>query len=163
MITNKALVKILADLYMTTGDGKPENTTAGTLFDVYLDVDKTSSTYGNTYVLTAITGVDPALEYTWVQDKKDDAKIDMKIARAEKDYLAIRNAPFESDGINDLYPDGSDDVVAEMACYLLGLGNYQGRGQQAESLGDRSQTHDTKISGYPVSIVGTITRYQSMS
>jgi hypothetical protein len=163
MITNKALVKILADLYTRSETGAPTTASVGALGDIWLDNSSTSETYGNTYELTSIT-TGPTT-YVWTLLTRDDARIDISIARAEKDYLAIRGTSFElsTDTVPvDVYPDGADSTAAEMVCYLCGYGVYQGRGEKSESLGDRSATHDDKIHGYPRSIVGTIKRYQAV-
>jgi hypothetical protein len=78
--------------------------------------------------------------------------------------LRIRGIPFDlSDDTIPVteYPVGASDVAAEMVCYLLNYGQYQGRGVKNESMSDRSATYDDKIMSYPWSIVGSIERYQS--
>jgi len=164
-ITTLAYVKILADLYTraeTSGD--PTSASVGVLGDIWLNNKPTDANYGKTYELTAITGTAPSLSYTWTLQTRDDAKINIALGRAEKDYLAIRGIPFDTvddEGVTTVYPDQADYTAAEMVCYLCNYAQYQGRGNKSESIGDRSETHDDKLRGYPVSIVGTIDRYMS--
>lgn len=164
-ITTLYAVKVSASLFTRAESADPTTATVGVLGDILINSDSGDANYGATWELTAITGTVPSLSYTWTRLTGDDARILAKIARAEHDYLAIRGIPFElsEDAIPvTVYPDGAGDVAAEMVCYLLNYGQYQGRGEKAESMGDRSATHDDKIHGYPRSIVGTITRYQSV-
>jgi hypothetical protein len=182
-ITTLASVKIMADLFTRAETTDPTTASVGVLGDIWLNNDPSDANYGKTWELTAITGTAPALSYTWTLQTSDDAKINRMLARVEQDYLAIRgipfmlkidyeydratNRPWESDlyptytSYQSIYPTQSDQVAAEMVCYLLNYGQYQGRGEKSESIGDRSTTHDDKIFGYPRSIVGTIERYQS--
>ena len=166
-ITTLAYVKILGDLYTRAEtSGSPTSSSVGVLGDIWLNNKPTDASYGKTYELTAITGTSPNFSYTWTELTRDDAKINITLARAEKDYLSIRGIPFEvspTDGTTIIYPTNSDYTAAEMVCYLCNYAQYQGRGQKSEGLGDRSETHDDKIQGYPLSIVGTIERYQSAS
>lgn len=164
-ITTLAAVKIMAELFTRAETSDPSTSSVGVLGDIWLNNDSADSNYGATWELTAITGAAPNLSYTWTRLTADDAKINAKLARVEADFLAIRGIPFEQTTDStpaDIYPDGATDTAAEMVCYLLNYGQYQGRGEQSESLGDRSATHDAKIHGYPRSIVGTIKRYHSV-
>jgi len=163
-ITTLYAVKVSASLFTRAETADPTTATVGVLGDILINSDSGDANYGATWELTAITGTVPSLSYTWTRLTGDDARILAKIARAESDYLAIRGIPFEldTDEVTIIYPASASDVAAEMVCYLLNLGQYQGRGEKAESMGDRSATHDDKIHGYPRSIVGTIARYQSV-
>lgn len=183
-ITTLAAVKIMADLFTRAETTDPTTASVGVLGDIWLNNDSADANYGATWELTAITGTVPALSYTWTRLTADDAKITKMLARVEQDYLAIRgipftlkidyehdratNRPWETDpyptytDYQAIYPAQADQVAAEMVCYLLNYGQYQGRGEKSESLSDRSATHDDKICGYPRSIVGTIERYQSV-
>lgn len=153
-IANKADVKILAALYSILGEGEPTTATVGVLGDIYVDIDETSSTYGNSYLLTEIDGS----TYTWTQDQTEDKRIDLFIRRAEQDYLKIRGRAFDLDEDDDIiYPDGADLVAAEMVCYLLGV--YEGRGTDSEGAAGMSKSYEKKIAGYPVSVVGQIDKY----
>ena len=149
MITNLQTVKTLADLFDFSGEGEPTTATEGTLHSVYMDEDT-----GKTWELESIA--DGPI-YNWVQ-VQGDAKIELFIQRAESDYEVIRGLPF-----GETYPDEAGLTAGEMVCYLMGLGDYLGRGNQAESLSGRSATYDQKINGYPVSIVGGIERFQRLS
>ena len=150
MIATMADVKILAELYTKLGNGTPTTATTGELGDIYVDIDSESATYGNSYLLTDITGG----VYTWEQDTTDDARIGLFLRRAEQDYLRIRGREFDVDDDDDtVYPDGADLVGAEMVCYLLGA--YEGRGKTAE----RYKSYEKKYMGYPYSIVGQIERF----
>lgn len=156
MITTKQLVKTLARLFDTSGDGAPTDATAGQVGDRYMD-----SATGLTYELVEIEA-DPT-KYIWVGLTQLDAEIDLMISRAEADYLQLRGVEFakgEHDEI--IYPPAADVTAAEMVCYLTGIGRYTGRGYGSASLGGRNATYDRKILGYPVSIVGSITRYQGV-
>ncbi|MBA4274018.1 MAG: hypothetical protein C0436_00030 [Alphaproteobacteria bacterium] len=156
MITTMALVKTLGKLYDITGTAAPTTSTVGELFDTYLNTST-----GLSYTLNSITA-GPPVAYNWVADTSRDAEINIFIRRAETDYKAIRGIDF---GVvvfgGTAYPDDADVVAAEMVCYLMGLGRYDGRGKQDEALSSRSATYDAKIHGYPRSVVGTIERYQS--
>jgi hypothetical protein len=156
MITTMAEVKTLARLFNKSGSGAPTTATVGVLGDVYMDTDD-----GLTYELTAIATT-PSVSYTWTADTELDAEITMNISRAESDYLRIRGIPFELDDDEIVYPTSANYVAAEMVCYLSGIGRLGGRGKQIESLGGRSSNYEQKILGYPISIVGTIERYQSL-
>ena len=164
-ITTLYAVKVSAALFTRAENADPTTSTVGVLGDILINADSTDVNYGKTWELTAITGLAPSITYTWTLQTGDDARILAKIARAEQDYLAIRGIPFElsTDAIPvTVYPDGAEDVAAEMVCYLLNYGQYQGRGVVSEGLSDRSNTYDAKIHGYPRSIVGTINRYQAV-
>lgn len=134
---------LLAELYTMTHDEAPTQDTAGEIGDVLLD---TSS--GRTYELTGIQ-VGPPLVYQWEEQPVDDRMI-AAIERAGTDLARILNAEVEA----DLY----DNYIAEMACYILGLGPYEGRGMDSETMGARSRAYDKRIMGYPQSIVGTLPR-----
>jgi len=134
---------LLAELYTMTDDEAPTTETAGTIGDVLLD---TSS--GRTYELTAIQAGPPRV-YVWEEQPTDD-KMVAAIERAATDLSRIMNAPVE--------PDLYDNYIAEMACYILGLGPYEGRGMESESVGQRSRSYDRRIMGYPESIVGALPR-----
>jgi hypothetical protein len=152
MITTAGMVKILAKMYDLIGVTAPTTSTVGALGQLYLD-----SVSGLTYMLTAINA---GPSYVWTLDGSADILIDMAIGRATVDFLKIRGVDFELDEDNEIvYPTGADYTAAEMVCYLLSLGVYDGRGTASESLGGRSATYDEKLCGYPRSIVGTITRY----
>jgi len=159
MITSKAQVKLIGNLYTRVEEGAPTSASVGELGDIWLDFDSDSVTYGNTYELTDITlGV-----YTWTKDSLYDAKIDLFIRRAESDYLRIRGVPFDIDEDSlPVYPTDSDLTAAEMVCFLLGLGPYEGRGTVNESAGGRSKEYESKIGGYPASLVSNIKRYQAV-
>lgn len=161
-ITTLAEVKIIADEFTRAESEDPTSASVGVIGDIWLNNDPLDANYGATWELNAIVTV-PSTSYTWTRLTAIDAKVTAKIARAEQDYLAIRGVPFDTDdnGYID-YPDGASDVAAEMVCYLLGLGVYEGRGAASESLMGRSVNYDAKIHGYPRSIVGTIVRYQSV-
>jgi len=165
-ITTLVYVKILADLYTRSEvSGSPTSASVGVLGDIWLNNKPADTNQGKTYELTAITGTSPNFSYTWTELTRDDAKINITIARAEKDYLTIRGIPFDTVddlGVTTSYPTNSDYIAAEMVCYLCNYAQYQGRGQKSEALGDRSESHDDKICGYPLSIVGTIDRFQSV-
>ncbi len=155
MITHKALVKTLAALYTITGDGAPTTSTVGVVGDIYLDLGS-SATYGNTYLCTAVNTVGPS--HTWVLDNREDARIELAIKRAERDYLRMRGTAFATDDDdNAVYPDGADVTAGEMACYILGF--YEGRGVDSEGLGDRNANYEKKVAGYPVSIVANIDKF----
>ena len=143
MITNLTKVKILAEIPTIVGEGVP--TVTGAAGDVYLD-----TITGLTYDWTGSA---------WVADTSGDIKINMAIRKAEQDYLKIRGIPFEIDDEEIVYPESADYTAAEMVCYLLGIGDYEGRGKGSESIGGRAVTFDQKMFGYPVSIIGTIDRY----
>ena len=149
MITNRAAVKVMGDLYTITGEGEPTTATVGTLGDIYVDIDEDSLTFGNSYVLTAISEG----SYTWTRDMTYDTKIDYAIMRAHRDYLRIRGKPFDESG----YPDGAEIVAAEMACYVAGI--YEGRGVDSEGVADRSKGYEKKVAGYPASIVAQIDKF----
>lgn len=167
-ITTTAYVKIMADLYTraeTSGD--PTSASSGTVGDIWLNNKTTDANYGATWELTSITVVisPPSTTYNWTRLTRDDPKIAIGIARAEQDFLRIRGIPFEldDDGVTVVYPDGAENIAAEMVCYICGIGMYFGRGSKSESLSDRSVTYETKICGYPVSIVGGIEQFQRVS
>ena len=152
-ITTLADVKVLGKLYTQLGEGAPTEATTGTVGDIYVDIDEESETYGNSYVLTSIDGT----TYNWQQVTTEDVEIERYIKRAEQDYKKIRGVAFDSDDNVTVYPDGADLVSAEMVLYLMGV--IEGRGTDSDSLGDRNQSYEKKIAGYPVSIVGQIDRY----
>ena len=143
MITDMATVKTLARIPETTGEGVPtDEAGAG---DIYMDTDT-----GLTYEYDG-TAWQPYTEF--------DGIILLQLAKVEADYLRIRGVPFEVEDGDPVYPDGSNVTAAEMVCYLTGIGDYEGRGKQSEGLAGRSASFDSKIFGYPASIVGTIKRY----
>ena len=152
-ITTLADVKILGKLYTVLGEGEPTTSTSGTVGDIYVDIDEESATYGNTYILVDESGG----VYTWDQESTDDVEIGRYMKRAEQDYRKIRGKEFDIEDDVTIYPDGADLVAAEMILYLMGI--TEGRGKDSDSLGDRSQSYEKKIAGYPVSIVGQIDRY----
>lgn len=153
----KAQVKILAGEFTRIEDGAPTTASVGELGDLWLDNDGDSLTYGNTYELTAITSV-PA--YTWTQRKELDYRIDAVQPSAEVDYLIIRGKAYDedSDG-NTVYPADYKNTLAEMVCYVLGLGQFQGRGKTSAGVSDRSQSYEHKVNGYPVSIISRIEKF----
>jgi len=158
-ITTKAQVKLIGNLYTRVEEGAPTSSTVGELGDIWLDFDSDSATYGNTYELTNIVGG----VYTWTQDKTNDAKIDLFIRRAESDYLRIRGIAFDTDEDSlTVYPTDSDLTSAEMVCFLLGLGDYEGRGKTSESVAGRSVAMEGKLGGYPFALVSNIKRYQAV-
>ena len=153
-ITHKAIVKVFGALYSITGDGAPTTATVGVVGDIYLDVDAESATYGNSYLCTDVSGT----TYTWALDNREDARIALAIQRVETDYLRIRGKAFDTDDDDaTVYPVGASLVAAEMALYNLGI--IEGRGEQSGSVADKSATYESKLAGYPVSIVGQIARY----
>jgi hypothetical protein len=160
MITDLFTVKMIADLYTRIEDGEPGTGDAGELGALWLDGDEESATYGKSWELTAVSD-DVVPVYTWTLFKKDDAKIALFVPRAEADYLFSRGIAFETDGEKIVYPETAALTAAEMVCYLMGIGAYQGRGAKTEGQGDRSTSYDDKIAGYPASIVGSIIRYVS--
>jgi hypothetical protein len=166
-ITSLMNVKICADLYTRAEtSGSPTTASVGILGDIWLNIKPADANIGKTYELTSITGTSPNFTYVWTAVTLDDAKINLMIPRAESDYLKIRGVPFdlsEVDGTTIIYPDSASLTAAEMVCYLCHYALYQGRGEKSESLGDKSESHDEKICGYPVSIVGTIDRFQRCS
>ena len=150
MITTLALVKTIARLYDRSGEGVPTNDTVATLGQIYMD-----TATGLTYELTVDTPTK-----VWTPDTSYDLLISLAITRAEVDYLRIRNRSFDLDEAEEIvYPDGSDFTAAEMVCSILSLGDYDGRGKSGEGLAGRSATYEQKLSGYPVSIVGSIRRF----
>jgi outer membrane protein assembly factor BamB len=150
MITTLATVKTLARLYDISGDGVPTNATVATLGQIYMD-----TATGLTYELTVDTPTK-----VWTPDTAQDLLIQLAITRAEVCYLRIRNRAFDlDDDDNTVYPDGADFTAAEMVCSILSLGDYDGRGKSSEGLAGRSATYEQKLSGYPVSIVGSIRRF----
>ena len=158
MITDMATVKILGGLYTIAGSGAPDESTEGSVGDIWLDTDSDSESYGNSYLLTGITEGEESDTYNWERDTTDERRIELYIKRAEQDYLRIRNRAFEVDDAGQtVYPDGSDIVAAEMACFLMGI--YDGRGEDSGSIGDRSSTYEKKLHGYLYSIVGQIERF----
>lgn len=157
MITDLYTVKLLADLFSRIGATTPTTATVGALGDVML-----VSADGLTYECTAIVAGIP-LTYTWTPVTKFDAKITLKIAQAEEDYLFIQNKAFDLDDAGaTVYPSGSSTRAAEMVCYLMEFGSYEGRGKTSESVADRAHSYEKKIAGYPISIVGSIKRYASV-
>jgi hypothetical protein len=155
MITTLATVKILARIPDIFGTGEPTTATAGEIGDIYMDND-TGLTYELTSIVTAV--------YTWVPFVKYDMIIELAIDRVERDYLQLRGIDFDLDSNGDIvYPDGSIFTSAEMVCYILGLGTYEGRGAKSEALQGRSAQYDDKILGYPHSIIGGIRRYQGLA
>ena len=148
MITTLSLVKTLARLYDLSGEGLPDNS-LGSIGDVYMD-----KLNGLTYEKTG--------ETTWTPDTSSDLLIELSIQRAERDYLAIRGKAFDIDeDENAIYPDGADFTAAEMVCYILDLGDYEGRGKQSESVAGRNVAMEAKLHGYPWAIAGGIERYSN--
>jgi hypothetical protein len=152
-ITDMATVKTMALMYNLSGNGAPTGSTAALVGEVYMD-EATGLTY-------KCTGVNLGV-YSWAADTSKDHLILMGIERAEQDYIRIRGIPFETHGDGSLYPPGAYFTAAEMVCYLVGLGDYEGRGKQSESFGGRSVTFDEKLIGYPASIAGGITRFHGV-
>jgi hypothetical protein len=156
MITNVSLVKTIGRLYDILGSAAPTTATVGELFDTFLNTST-----GLSYTLATITTGTPNT-YNWTPDTSKDAEITLFIRRAETDYERIRGIAFDLDEFGDpAYPQAADIVAAEMVCYLMGLSRYMGRGKESEGLAGRSAAYDKKLMGYPISIVGSITRYQS--
>jgi hypothetical protein len=154
-ITTLASVKTVARLFDRSGSGAPTTATVGELGEIYMN-----TATGLTYYLATITTT-PSTAYNWVADTAKDAQINLYIPRAEADYLAIRGVAFETEDDEPVYPSGASVCAAEMVCYLTGIGRFDGRGKSSESLSSRQAQYDAKIKGYPMSIVGTIERYQS--
>jgi hypothetical protein len=157
-ITTMAAVKTVSRMYDLTGVIAPTTATVGDVGDIYLDTET-----GLSYECTAVnTG--PPITYTWTGYTTDDALITMYLTKAEKDYLRIRGIAFEIDADTEetVYPEGSDTTAAEMVCYLLGWGTFEGRGVAGESFGGKAATFDKKICGYPYSIVGGIDQYHGI-
>ena len=153
-ITTLSEVKILANMYDLAASGVPGVATVGQIGDIYLD-----TATGLSYVCTKETS-----PYEWAAEASQDARITLYINKSESDYLLIRGIPYVVDD-NDaiVYPDNSNIVAAEMVCYLMKLGPFQGRGKQSESIGGASDSYDKKIYGYDTSIVGSIDRFHSAS
>lgn len=108
----------------------------------------------------AITTTDIVKTRLKIADTTQDALIVQLIPKVEADYLNIRNFAYDlaSDGVTITYPIGSDITAAEMIGYLLGK-HY---GYQTERIGSYSfSMEDATVSGYPKSIVGSITRFVS--
>jgi hypothetical protein len=159
-ITTSAIVKGLAGYYTKSGTTAPTTSTVGAVGDLYLVTDGTDS--GKSYFLTAIV-TDPSTSYTWTQDLTYDYQIGLMITKAENDYLELRGVPFETDdGDETVYPTGSDVVAGEMVCYLIGIGQYEGRHRIGEGLAGASATYDPKLGGYPRSISSQIKRYSKL-
>ncbi len=153
-ITTLAAVKTAAELYNRTQSGAPTTATSGVVGDMLMD-----TATGKTYELTSIT-TGPTV-YNWTEQTAIDTKINAKLTRVEQDYLAIRGLPFDKDALDaTVYPTGASDTAAEMVCYLLELGRYQGRGNTAETEDKIQKTYDMKWNGYPLGIVGCIERFQ---
>lgn len=161
MITNIATVKILAQLYTKTGTGAPATNTVGGIGDVYLDNDSESVTFGNSYILESIAA-GPPISYTWAQDTTYDAQINLMIERAEIDYQSIQGKPFTISDEETQYPTQGKLIAGEMVCFLIGIGQYEGRHVKMETLSSRHRTIDSKLGGYPTSIVSAIKRYVGM-
>jgi hypothetical protein len=154
MITTKRIIKTIARLFDISGDNAPTDQTAGELGDVYMDI-----LTGLSYELKEIE--DDPVKYIWQAVTQLDEELDLMIGRAEQDFLRIRGVAFQKDESGDpVYPYSADIIAAEMVCYLLGIGRYLGRGKGSENLSGRGAQYDKKIFGYPMSIVGGITRYQ---
>ncbi len=152
-ITTMAKVKTVSRMYDKTGIVAPTGATVGEVGDIYLD-----TVTGLTYECTAIAA---GPSYTWTAETSDDALVTLYIDKAENTYLKIRGIAFElDDDDNTVYPDGSDITAAEMVCYLLGYGEFDGRGNESENLGGLNQRSDKKVFGFPISIVGDIVQYQ---
>lgn len=162
MITTMARVKMFAEPEMRVESGAPTTSDSGALGDIWLDNDADSATFGKTWELIDIVTV-PEPSYAWKAYDKLDARIERFLSRVERDFLAIRGIPFESNDEGVVYPDYASDIAAEMVCYAAGLGAYEGRGMDAESVSDRSRTYERKINGYPRSIVGSIERFQGIA
>jgi len=89
---------------------------------------------------------------------KKDAAITALIPEVEKDYLAIRNKPFElDDDENIIYPSGAPVTAAKMVMYHLNSGRRTGF--SSEKLGDWAAVMEDTIGGYPRNVVSGITRY----
>lgn len=144
MITTMAIVKVLGQVANIFNEGVP--TTPGAVGDIYLD-----SATGLTYEWDGSQ---------WEPFTRFDAQIELFIQRVESDYLRIRGIPFDTDENDDvIYPPAADVVAGEMVCYLLGLGDYEGRNLKSESVGGRNVSMDDKVRGYPQGIVDNIKRY----
>lgn len=151
-ITDLYTVKLVGNLYDTIGAGEPTSATVGTLGDIYMD-----SGTGLTYECT-----DDSDPYVWDDYTVNDPQINLYIPKAENDYLKIRSKPFYLDSSDAIvYPDGSTLVAAEMVCFMLSIGDYEGRGLKSEGISDRSRSYGKKLMGYPTDIVGSIKRYVS--
>lgn len=152
-ITDLAIVKTVSKMYDITGIIAPTVATVGEVGDIYLD-----TVTGLTYECTEVAA---GPVYTWTADTSDDALINLYIEKAELTYLRIRGIDFETDDDDNIvYPDGADTTAAEMVCYLMGYGEFTGRGNVSENLGGKSKTADKKIFGFPIDIVGDIQPYQ---
>lgn len=162
MITNMARVKMFAEPEIRVELGAPTTADAGALGDIWLDNDENSATFGKTWELVDLVTV-PAPSYTWKAYDKLDARIERFLSRVERDFLAIRGIPFETNDDGTVYPDYANDIAAEMVCYAAGLGAYEGRGMDSENVADRSRSYERKINGYPRSIVGSIERFQGIA
>lgn len=132
---------LLAELYTMTGEEPPTTETVGEIGDVLLDTST-----GTTYELTDIQA---GPTYLWVE-QAEDVRFVAAIERAGVDLGRIMNAEVEADTY--------DNYIAEMACFILGLGPYEGRGMESETMGSRSRQYERRIMGYPESIVGALPR-----
>lgn len=154
MITTLATVKTIAGLFDLSGDGVPTGATTASLGDIYMD-----TLTGLSYECTS---TDPTI--VWTAYTKDDAILSLTIQRAENDFLVIRGIPFKIDPDTEetLYPTGSDFIAAEMACYIAGVGDYEGRGKLSESVAGRNVSLEGKINGYPKAIVSSVKRFHTL-
>lgn len=152
MITTMAMVKIIGRLYDKASTVPPTTATAGVVGEILLDTET-----GLSYELVGVAGS----VYTWEQSVAYDLIITETIKKAEVDYLRIRGVPFDTDDGDIVYPSGAQYTAAEMVCYLIGLGDYFGRGANTDTLNGRSTTYEQKVLGYPMSITNSIERFQA--
>lgn len=127
-----------------------------------------------------ITTIEEVKEYLGITDEKSDIKIGRLIPKCTRDYLDIRNAPWDTVGTltylgtavelestfsilpddTIVYPDGAKETIAEMISYKLN--NQPGEANIAsESINSYSKSYGSgkTYKGYPVSIVGSIKKF----
>ncbi len=84
-----------------------------------------------------------------------DAVIDALIPLVEEEYMRIRNAPLEEEGV---YPPGAKFVAADMISYRLAKAGKEGI--SSETIGDYSVSYEASPDKeYPQSILRRIRRH----
>jgi hypothetical protein len=117
-------------------------------------------TGANTMPITTLAEVK---SYLGLTDSTYDSFIEANIPRVENTMLIIRNIPWDTDELgNTVYPPGSDAIAAEMIGYKIKTKKSSGDEVSSESIDSYSvsfNSSQSKIEGYPVSIVGDIERF----
>lgn len=114
----------------------------------------------------AITTLSNIKSILQISDLSKDAIIALLIPQIEGQYLKIRNKDFDVDDAgNIVYPPGAELTAIQMIGYTMV--NNQSLGITQQSLADDSTQYEkpnsaTNIEGYPMSIVGNITRFKSL-